>query len=481
MSDNVNTPCTAYNTMAERWELIHDLLGGTLKMRAAGVKWLPKETAEQQPSYDRRKAMSVLFNGYEDTVSSIADRPFAEPVSVSAGNDEELPDLIQSIVHNADRRGRNLTQFARDVYEQGAIYGKAHILVDFPATEATQNAATERKSGVRASLSVIEVPDLIGWKSEVTESGETVLTEARIKETITEQGEDFTEDEKTRVRVITPTETTIYESSTGDDGKDEGFVAVGDPLLNTLRKVPLITIYFRGSDMVARPPLENLAWLNLLHWQSLSDQRHILRVARVAILFAKGFGDDENQFVIGPDNVVLCRNTEAELEYVEYGSGGAIEAGEKDLDKLEARMQVFGLAPFIEMTSDTTATAVVNSESSKMSKAQAWVRATETGLEEAIKLAGEWQNADLGEFDVDIFSDFKVGVGGNQDGKLLLEMWTAGAITTATLLKEFIRRGILNESLDVTAEADALEGEAMTKLKAEIKANKEVDGDSDGE
>jgi len=35
--------------------------------------------------------------------------------------------------------------------------------------------------------------------------------------------------------------------------------------------------------MQAKPPLLDLAWLNVEHWQSASDQSNILHVARVPI------------------------------------------------------------------------------------------------------------------------------------------------------------------------------------------------------
>ena len=57
--------------------------------------------------------------------------------------------------------------------------------------------------------------------------------------------------------------------------------------------------------MRARPPLLDLAWLNLAHWQSSSDQRHILHIARVPILFARGMDTAESQIDIGPNRIIM--------------------------------------------------------------------------------------------------------------------------------------------------------------------------------
>ena len=472
----VNEPIKAYEDMAVRWDLLHDLIGGTLKMREAETKWLPKETAEQPQDYKARLGRSVLFNMYADTVETVADRPFAKPLTVTVENGQES-ELIDSIIANADLCGTNLTQFARELYEDGVTYGIAHFLVDFPATEATKNAATEKAANLRASFTRISPPELIGWRSTITASGEVDLTQIRIREDLVEEEGEFGEETITRVRVVRPNEQIIYT-----DNGDGGFIA-GDPTARSLGKVGLVTIYFRREGyMFARPPLENLAWINLLHWQSLSDQRNILRVARCAILFGKGFSDEENKFVIGPNNTVLTRNSEADLRYVEYSADGAIQAGETDLEKLESRAQVLGLAPFIETTADTTATAVTHSEGSKQSKARAWDRALETGLKEGIALAHEWQKLTPPEVTIRLFNDYAVIFGAERDIKALLDLRKEGEISRETLFHELKRRGVLDENLDLEEEAANLADETMDRLKLEIKAQREMDAlDNDGE
>ena len=43
---DVSTPSSTYNSMIDKWEMIHDLLGGTFAMREARDRWLPKESKE---------------------------------------------------------------------------------------------------------------------------------------------------------------------------------------------------------------------------------------------------------------------------------------------------------------------------------------------------------------------------------------------------------------------------------------------------
>lgn len=477
MSD-VNTPIAAYNEMAERWKLPQDLKGGTLAMRRARTQWLPMEQAENSVAYNSRLNRTTLFNGYADALETIADQPFTKPLTLTYEGVDPLG-IIESIISNADLQGTNLTQFARELYEDGADYGIAHILVDFPNTEATANALAERQSGVRAILRRICPKDLIGWRSEVNTRGEIELSEVRIRQDEVQEDGDFGEKVEKQVRVIRRNENVVW--SGGEDGSDW---TPGPATPNSIGKVPLITIYFRRTGfMTARPPLENLAWTNLTHYQSSSDQRNILRVARVGILFGKGFGDDENAFVIGPNNVVLTKNTDADLRYVEYSSDGAIEAGRKDLEDLKAEMQRLGLAPFVETMADTTATGVRHSEGGKQSKAQAWNRAVEDATVEALEMACEWQHQQPPEISAKLFDDFSVINGTNEDAKLLLEARKEGEISRETLWHELKRRRLLDDNLDFTEEAAKLDKETADELKLQIAAMKAVEGElpNDGE
>ena len=108
--------------------------------------------------------------------------------------------------------------------------------------------------------------------------------------------------------------------------------------------------------MTGRPPLMDLALLNLAHWQSSSDQRHILHVARVPLLFARNLRPGENGLDIGPNRLIVGDSDGADLKFVEH-SGSAIEAGRQDLVDLEDRMAVMGLDLIARRPGSATATA----------------------------------------------------------------------------------------------------------------------------
>ena len=92
------------------------------------------------------------------------------------------------------------------------------------------------------------------------------------------------------------------------------------------------------GHMTARPPLIDLAWLNLAHWQSSSDQRHILHVAcTYFIWYLKRYQIGDEQLDIGQMRLIMADDPTSDLKFVEH-SGAAIAAGQQDLIDLEEKM-----------------------------------------------------------------------------------------------------------------------------------------------
>ena len=76
------------------------------------------------------------------------------------------------------------------------------------------------------------------------------------------------------------------------------------------------------DNQVGELPLLDLAWLNIAHWQSSSDQRHVLTVARFPMLAGSGVPENTN-VVVGPDRMLTTPNADGKFYYVEH-TGAAI-------------------------------------------------------------------------------------------------------------------------------------------------------------
>lgn len=452
VTDTVDTQSVAYDEMAQdgSWRLIDHLLGGTSAMRAAREEYLPKEPRENIRAYDVRLNRSFLFNAFKDTIKRLTSKPFASPVSLKG--EETLDDRLQGIKDNTDRRGTSLTELAKKSLREGITWGLCHILVDFPIVLDPESVT--RNTEDRPNFVFVSPRNLIGWK--VDGSGE--LSEIRIQEFRTEPVGSYGDQKVKYIRVYRKADWELHRESPSEQGD---FIMVGAGG-HTFGKVPLFTFYAdQTGQLTGMPPLLDLAWENLQHWQSNSDQRNILRFARFGILFGRGFEDRELKQLkaVGPTNYVAATNPEASLEVVEH-TGKAIGAGQEDLDRIEQRMTVLGLRPVVGRSGNVTATGKVIDEANTLADVQAWVGGIETLLFQCYEAAASWFRISLpSDFSVNIADEFTLSPADKEEVNVILKAAIANKISNELLIQEMIRRGILADTVDVGEELERIESQ----------------------
>jgi hypothetical protein len=194
--------------------------------------------------------------------------------------------------------------------------------------------------------------------------------------------------------------------------------------------------------MTARPALEDLAYLNLRHWQSSSDQANILHFTRVPVLFAKML-DDDAPLEIGPNRMIRASHENADLRYVEH-QGAAIAAGRQDLEDAKAEMAAFGLSLLTARPGGMTATQRAIDSAEAMSPLASWAMLLGDCLSRAANLSARWQGLpETAEVRLAAQSGLAPSI---EDAKLLLEAFEAGVIDAETAENELRRRGYISQN-----------------------------------
>lgn len=477
---NVRTPSAAVVEMNRRRDLPRDLLGGTIQMRGLGRKWLPKAELEEEEDYAARVLRSVLFNGFGDTVErKLPTKPFSKALTIDER--ESVPKDLDPIFDNADGSGSSLHEVARAAFVDAATFGLSHFLVDLPKEKAATLHA-QRTSGIRPKILNVYADAILGWKEKNTPAGK-VLTQVRILETITEDGEDeFSTDCREVVLVLDEPAGAIYgpggevvsAESEGrwrrfrEEAKSDGTRewALFDEGTYSAPRIPLLTFYTHKTGfMTAKPPLESLAFTNLEHWLVSSDAANHLAWAMIAFYVAAGFRQDEVDQLkadgLNWGSIARAVNEKATLGMVEH-SGEAITAGERRLEKLEQQMEVLGLAPFVERRSEATATGVSSADSGTTSMLQEWVADESQTITDAVKLAAKLTKQTLHkDFRVRIYRDFVVPVGAASEAPTILLAQAQGVIDKLQAAKELQRRGTISDEVDIEAMLERAKKEAV--------------------
>ena len=328
---DLSKPSRRYQYMADKWHLPLTLMQGSQAMQEAGQRYLPRHPAENDRIYQERARKTVLRNYFRRTVHKLVGQVFSEPLNI----EKAIPEPLAALLEDVDLTGRGLTSFAQGWFEDAVVCGLSHVMVDFPAIceEKRQEA-----SDISPRPYAVHIPahHLLFWEWEMGLVG-PYLKEIRILE---EGSQRIGGEEKNTqyVRIVKPDHWCRYRK---DENRRWEIEAEGE---NSLGAIPLVTLYTnRTGFMEAAPPLEDLAWLNLEHYQIRSDQRNALNVASFPILAASGYNPEiDGPIEVGPNKVLTTSDTDGKYYYVE-SSGAALEAGARELADLEKTIQLFGL------------------------------------------------------------------------------------------------------------------------------------------
>ncbi|MES2973375.1 MAG: DUF4055 domain-containing protein [Pseudomonadota bacterium] len=446
MALRVQDQSPAVLAMAAAWPIVNALLGGTMAMRAAGASLLPKWPNEEQKSYEARLATATLFPAFPRTVGVMVGKPTSKQLTLG----DDVPPKVAELMDDVDRQGSSLHAFVIQLLFEVMGPGIAGVLVDHPPAVGIVTVADERKAALRPYAVLIRHDQVLGWKSETVDGIER-LTQLRIAEAREVDDGEYGTKAIRRVRVLRRGSYEVWE-----EAADKSAYIRVDEGKTTVQDIPYVPFYGKKKGfMVGAPPLLDVAYLNVKHWQSQSDQDTIMHVARVPILALMGIEDDKEITVGSGSAIKLPQGGDA--KYVEH-TGKAIEAGAASLEALEQQMIQAGAELLVMKPGpQKTATQASGDAEANKSDLQRIVESTEDGLDRVLQLFGDW----IGEKQaghVSLFKDFGVGNLSDASAQLVLDMRNSGLISKKTALLEQQRRGVLSPDIvpeDEIEDADA--------------------------
>lgn len=451
--DDPRNPSSSYRAVEPSYRAISAVLAGAESVRAAGESYLPKYAAETVVEYGRRLAAAPWRPEFEDALRAIASKPFSKPVSLQG----TVPASIQAFAEDVDTLGNNLHVFASQAFWEGVSYGLHGILVDYPTMESGITLADERRAGTRPYWCHVPADALIALYTEKV-AGQTIVTHVRIHETVVTR-DGFGERAIQQVRVLEPGLWQIWRA----DDRNEMVMAGEGP--TSLDRVPLALFYTGKRQKAAahvRPPLLNLADMQLELYRALSRQEEILTFAGSPMLKAVGLAkpDDGAIVEVGPKRILFAPNTgtgNTDWDFIQPAAAN-IDAVARHVEKISDDMRRLGLQPLLPRSGDLTATVGALEAAKAHSAVESWANALQDTLEQAFLFTAEW----LGEkptAEVSVHTDFGVEISGSQEVDSLSKMQMSGQISKETLWDELLRRGTLGPQFTPEIELDRLEQE----------------------
>jgi hypothetical protein len=202
-------------------------------------------------------------------------------------------------------------------------------------------------------------------------------------------------------------------------------------------------------------PLLDLAFLNVKHWQSQSDQDDSVMYARKRLLALVGGNKDEP--IVSSSNSVIYLPIGGDVK-VAQGSAESVRVGQEALAALEDQMIQAGAELLVKKPGQRTATEAASDADANKSDLQRLVEGFEDSLDFALYFMAQYANLPTGGH-VTLFKDFGADSLGEASGQLVLAMQQGGLISKGRAIAEMKRRGYLAAEVDADEEAEQVEAE----------------------
>jgi len=453
------TPRPALVNMIEAAELTDDLMGGNRAMRKSSYKWLPRETEETIQNHNIRVGRATCFPFYKDTVKDLAGKPFVRPVVVDGINEK-----FSEFMRDVDGTGQNLTVFTDDLMGGSIHRGMYHVLVDAQGTGETEAATNDRRVYVRK----IDPVDMLDIRDSADDAGRMHVDYCRFSVSRAVDSDSFSQEiEVVIIELERPIGQEIGTKIEYKHSKDVGkWVEFKREAYNPGGNgIPLFTHYTNQTGYFeAEPAMEDLAWVNLAHYQSRADHAHVMRVARLVTLVTTGFksasrttkpeNKGKDKIALGPLSRINSANDAAKVFFLEP-SGRSIELSMEDMGQLEKEAKRLGARHHSSDKSHVTAESVITDNQKLSNNLNGFCVRMETTIQHVIEAVGEWINATTDNIEVTIYKDFDAKMDFDGGAKSIQAL--SDVLTPRQKLIEAERYGMLRPGFPIEENLAGLE------------------------
>lgn len=407
----VDSTHSSYKNFHEEWQLLEDLCEGERKVKERGEVYLPRLSGQSDGEYTAYKKRGTLYNATDRTIAGMCGAIMRKDPEFSVG--KKLGAILPSIMVD----GRNSTELVRDIAHNILKTGRYGLLVDMSEVKTADN---------QPFIAPYRASDILNWRT-TRYNGVELITFLVLRENIETIDEDdvFETKDIPQIRVLSliGNEEIPEEERTFDNciceiqlyrKVDDEWTLHGDPIYPTvgntkLNRIPFVCIGSNKNGMdITKPPLLDLANINIAHWRQTVDHAHGLHFTALPTPWAAGFPIDRETKTlhIGSATAWVSTDPNASCGFLEF-QGTGMAALVTDLDKKEKQMASLG-ANLIERKRsgiEAAETARIRQTTETVSLSTI-VDCIANGLEKAFIICSMMLNESTDNIDAKINKDF---------------------------------------------------------------------------
>lgn len=453
MANTVETTHPTYPTGLDDWKTCRDVFGGAKAVKAAGPRYLPRLSGQNDEEYKAYVARANLYNVFKRTVNGLTGTVFERQPSI------ECPESIKPHLADVTLAGEPFEVVARAIVAEVLKVGRHGSLIDY--ADASK----------RPYWTLYEAEAICDWDTE-QRAGDTVLTWLVLKECVSERnGFERKKIDQYRTLELTKDEdgasgtclVKIWRKSTEQTAADKWVVhkeIVPVRLGAPLTFIPFVCFNPMGIGLdVQSPPLKDLADVNLSHYRNSADHENGLHFTGVPTLFVKGIPATDT-IRIGSAEAIVATSDAADAKFVEF-TGEGLKPVTEAMDRKEAQMTVLGSRLLeTQKTAQEAAATVRMRHAGDNATLQDIVGTVSLGLTVAFRMHAFWANAsdriDDDAISVTLNTDFIAQI---QDINTLMLMRQGNLISQRTFYWNLERAGLTRPGIDVEQENEDIKAE----------------------
>lgn len=411
-----NTHHPEYDANVSTWKKCRDCVAGQGAVHAAGEVYLPKLSGQEAEEYKKYKARALFFNATGRTLDAMTGMLFRKaPVSV-------IPAGLNDIVADVTMGGTPLQTFAEEFAEELVEVGRIGILIDYPPanTEQTLTVSQTQALGLRPYAAIYKAESIINWETARV-GNRMMLTRVVLEEQYTVDGKDeFEKKSAPQWRVLD-----LFEGSyrvrlfRKEKDKEDPVQVGGDffPLMKNQRMSEIPFIFCAPNGLVAdvaKPPLDDLADVNLSHYRLTADYEHGLHFTGLPTPVVTGFTGNQLgpngevsavSLAIGSGTAWVLPEPAAKAFYLEFQGAGLGQVRDALTDKKDMMAALGARLLASEKKAVESAEAASIHRAGENSVLTSISNSASAALTKMLQWLAKWSGVD-GEVSITLNSDF---------------------------------------------------------------------------
>ena len=367
--------CESYARQVDRWAICRETIEGEDVVKEKGEKYLPMASGKDCEGRTRRYEAFKMRTPYSNFIGAAHGIQhamiFRRAPTVMCDDGFRQSGLLDDV----DGKGTSLYQFVSDAAWDLLKTGFGAMLLDIPKGGSGMSKLEAERKGIRPYLTYYPAESIINWDYD-NFSGIKKLKLVVLKEKGCRVKNEFEKEHFDRYRVLMLNERGVYVQKIYTpvyDDYDKTKTVRMDveefPVFVTVngkeQEINYIPIVLLPYEKPEKPPLFDLAMLNVHHYQLTADYVNGVHMTTVPTGYITGYtpkeDDKDDDITLGGDAFLTEENPDARFGVLSF-SGEGLEHCEKAIDKIEA--QIAGLfmkniAPD-KKTSETAESAYVH-------------------------------------------------------------------------------------------------------------------------